>query len=78
MDRGMVDHKLICSSAPLSEDDRQRVLRFFAFYARAKGLLNLLRGQSGRNACDGWIDVEQALAQAAPRAASWRGPQVHF
>ncbi len=78
MDRGMVDHKLICSVSPLTAGDRQRVLRFFGFYARAKGLLNLLRGQSGRNACDGWIDAGQALAQAVPRAASWRGPQVHF
>jgi inorganic pyrophosphatase len=77
-DRGMVDHKLICSAAPLDEAARRAVLRFFRFYARSKGLLNLLRGRPGRNACEGWIEAHEALACARPRNASWRGPPVPF
>lgn len=77
-DRGMVDHKLICSADPLDEAARQGVLRFFRFYARSKGLLNLLRGRPGRNACEGWIEAGEALASAKPRESSWRGPKVGF
>ena len=77
-DRGMVDHKLICSAEPLDEAARGRVLRFFGLYAGCKGLLNLLRGRSGRNACEGWIDACDALACARPRETSWRGPPVKF
>lgn len=77
-DRGMVDHKLICSVEPLDDATRRSVLRFFRFYARSKGLLNLLRGQPGRNACEGWIEACEALACAKPRDASWRGSTVRF
>jgi inorganic pyrophosphatase len=77
-DRGMVDHKLICNAEPLDEATRRSVLRFFGFYARCKGLLNLLRGRSGRNACEGWIDASDALACARPRDLSWHGPTVKF
>src|SRR6185295_18906867 len=42
-DAGQDDPKLICSQGPLSRVDRARVTLFFAFYARAKGLLNRLR-----------------------------------
>jgi inorganic pyrophosphatase len=77
-DRGMVDHKLICSTEPLDEAARRGVLRFFRFYARSKGLLNFLRGRPGRNACEGWIEAREALACARPREASWRGPTVTF
>ena len=77
-DRGMVDHKLICSTEPLDEAARRGVLRFFRFYASSKGLLNLLRGRPGRNACEGWIEAREALACARPRDASWRGPTVTF
>ena len=77
-DRGMVDHKLICSSEPLDEAARRGVLKFFGFYARAKGLLNLLRGRPGRNACEGWIEAREALACAKPRKASWHGSTVTF
>ncbi len=77
-DRGMTDHKLICSVSPLDEQQKRAVLRFFRVYAAAKGLLNLLRGASGRNACDGWIDAGVALADAKPRAFDWRGPRVPF
>ena len=78
MDRGMVDHKLICSVEPLTASERRDVLRFFRFYAQAKGLLNVVRGQWGANRCEGWIGAREALASAQPRAASWRGPSVGF
>lgn len=77
-DRGMVDHKLICSAQPLDEATRRGVLRFFRLYARSKGFLNLLRGQPGRNACEGWIEACDALACAKPRDVSWRGSTVAF
>jgi inorganic pyrophosphatase len=77
-DRGMVDHKLICSAEPLDEAARRGVLRFFRFYARSKGLLNVLRGRPGRNACEGWIEAWEALACAKPRPATWRGSTVKF
>jgi len=78
MDRGMVDHKLICGAEPLDEAGRLGVLRFFRFYAWSKGLLNIVRGRPGRNACDGWISAGEALAAATPRHAVWRGPKVRF
>jgi len=77
-DRGMVDHKLICCAKPLDEAARRDVLRFFRFYAKSKGLLNVLRGRPGRNACEGWIEASEALACAKPRDASWHGPSVTF
>jgi len=77
-DRGMTDDKLICSSRPLSAVERRWVLRFFHFYAKCKGLLNLWRGRAGRNACDGWCGADQALGRARRRDDSWRGPSVEF
>jgi inorganic pyrophosphatase len=77
-DRGMMDHKLICSAAPLSPAERRKVLRFFRFYARCKGLLNLWRRRPGRNACDGWVNAREALACAQPRDASWTGPPIPY
>jgi inorganic pyrophosphatase len=77
-DRGMTDDKLICSDAPLRQIDRERILRFFKFYARCKGLLNVWRRRPGRNICEGWIAAETALARARPRDAAWRGPLVPF
>ena len=77
-DRGLIDDKLICAAGPLTEAQRAGVLRFFRFYAKCKGLLNLLRRQPGRNDCDGWIEARQAIARASPRAADWHGPQVRF
>ena len=76
--RGMTDDKLICSHAPLRQIDREKVLRFFQFYARCKGLLNLWRRRPGRNISEGWIAAEKALARARPRDAAWRGPAVPF
>ena len=51
---------------------------FFARYARCKAWLNLLRGRPGRNACDGWCEVHEALARALPRDDHWHGPPVPF
>lgn len=78
IDRGMVDDKLICSAHPLTPAERARVLRFFHFYAKCKGLLNFVRGRPGRNACEGWRTVEQAMARARPRMDSWQGPPVKY
>ena len=77
-DRGLMDDKMICSAAPLRAEERERVLRFFAFYARCKGGLNRLRRRPGRNACGGWCEAGVALARARPRDAGWRGPAVEF
>lgn len=77
-DRGMSDDKLICSDQPLSPSERRKVLRFFRFYARCKGLLNVWRRRPGRNACEGWCEAGQALARARPRGDAWRGPPVDF
>ena len=68
-DRGLSDDKLVCAERPPSEAERRAVLRFFAFYARCKALLNLWRGRPGRNACDGWIE---APAGARPRPSARR------
>ena len=78
VDRGMTDDKLICSAAAISLQERQQVLRFFAFYARCKWMLNVARRQPGRSACDGWSDAWQALGRAQPRDDAWRGPLVKF
>ncbi|MCZ7566796.1 MAG: inorganic diphosphatase [Burkholderiales bacterium] len=77
-DRGMSDDKLICGAQPLTDAQRRRVLLFFAFYARCKGLLNLWRRRPGRNACDGWCSAREAIARARPRSDAWRGPPVPF
>src|SRR5262245_8964442 len=61
-DRGLQDDKLICSAHPLTVLERANVLRFFHFYARCKGLLNLWRRRRGRNACEGWCGAGHALA----------------
>jgi inorganic pyrophosphatase len=78
VDRGMTDDKLVCSEVPISFRERERVLRFFAFYAKCKWLLNVVRRQPGRNACDGWLEASQALSRARPRDDTWRGPPVTF
>jgi len=77
-DRGMTDDKLVCSDRPLAPAERRNVLRFFRFYARCKGLLNVWRRRPGRNACDGWCDAGEAIARAYPRDDSWQGPRVEF
>lgn len=77
-DRGLSDDKLICGSHPPAQAERERVLRFFHFYARCKGWLNLLRGLPGRNACDGWRTAGFALARARVRGPEWTGPAVGY
>ncbi len=78
MDRGMTDDKLICSDHPLDAKDRHRVLRFFHFYAACKGLLNWLRRQPGRTACEGWCEAAHAISRARPRDEAWQGPRIGF
>ena len=77
-DRGMTDDKLICSEHPPSASARRRVLRFFHFYAKCKGLLNVWRRRPGRNACDGWCEAQEALGRARLRDDAWHGPPVEF
>ncbi len=77
-DRGMTDDKLVCGDRAPNESARRRVLRFFRFYAKCKGLLNVWRRRPGRNACEGWCDAREALARARPRDESWHGPPVEF
>ena len=77
-DRGMCDDKLVCSSRSPSDEECREVLRFFHFYARCKGLLNLWRRRPGRNGCDGWCDANEALARARPVSGSWAGSPVPF
>lgn len=77
-DRGMADDKLVCSSHPLTPAEKAFVLRFFRFYALCKGVLNFVRGQPGRNACEGWRTAAQAMARARPRQDSWQSPPVKY
>ena len=77
-DRGMVDDKLICGDRSLSLRERENVLRFFRFYAKCKGLLNLWRRRPGRNSCDGWCDANDALSRARPRHHLWKESPVEF
>lgn len=78
MDRGLIDDKLVCSHHRPSARECEAVLRFFGFYARAKALLNRLRGRRGRNACVGWLDAETALGRARLRDETWTGPPIGF
>lgn len=77
-DRGMTDDKLICSNHSPDLLQRRRVMQFFHFYARCKGLLNIWRSRPGRNACEGWCGAIQALARARPRDGMWQGPPLDF
>lgn len=79
VDRGICDHKIICSNRPIGPCQRYWILLFFKFYARCKGLLNFIRGCSGRNDCEGWFEAGAAIAQAHPREAGpWEGPKIPF
>lgn len=77
-DRGMSDDKLVCCDHPVNPAERRKVLRFFHFYAKCKGLLNAWRRRPGRNACEGWCEAAHALARARPRDDTWQGPPVEF
>ena len=79
IDGGSYDDKLICSRSPISPWKQRLILLFFMFYAKAKSLINLAKGRSGRNSCEGWHDAGSALARATPRAhADWKGPTPRF
>lgn len=69
-DHGLYDDKLICSQSPLSQRQQRLILIFFNIYARAKALLNWLRGYKGINRCEGWDKAENALFRATPRFLS--------
>lgn len=77
-DRGMSDDKLICSDARPSPAEIAKVLRFFHFYAKCKGLLNLWRRRPGRNACEGLCTATEALARARPVTDAWTRSPVPF
>ncbi len=77
-DRGMADDKLICSAHRPSAAELDAVLRFFHFYARCKGLLNVWRRRPGRNACDGLCTATDALARARPLTDGWTRSPVAF
>jgi inorganic pyrophosphatase len=77
-DRGLSDDKLICSVQRPSAAELRAVLRFFHFYARCKGLLNLWRRRPGRNACEGWLAPSAALARARPARGVQVEPSVRF
>ena len=75
IDRGLYDDKLICSHSPIPPWKQGLILLFFMIYAKAKSLLNLIRGRKGRNSCEGWQEAEGALAMAAPRNhVDWKRP----
>jgi inorganic pyrophosphatase len=79
IDRGSYDDKLICSRSPISPWKRPLILLFFMIYAKAKSLLNLMRGCNGRSSCEGWHKAEDALARATARAhVDWKGPTIHY
>jgi inorganic pyrophosphatase len=78
-DRGFYDDKLICSHSPISLWKQRLILLFFMVYAKAKHLLNLIRGRKGCNRCEGWCEAEEALARAIPREnVNWTGPPTSF
>jgi inorganic pyrophosphatase len=66
-DGGLIDDKLVCGDCCPDALQRQEVLKFFYFYAKCKGVLNIWRGRPGRNACEGWCEAIQALGRARPR-----------
>jgi inorganic pyrophosphatase len=67
IDHGFYDDKLICSYSPIPPWKKRLIHLFFMIYARAKILLNLIKGNKGRNSCEGWHDAETALARATRR-----------
>jgi inorganic pyrophosphatase len=70
IDHGFYDDKLICSYSPIPTWKKRLIHLFFMIYAKAKILLNLIKGHKGRNSCDGWQEAEAALARATPRDAA--------
>lgn len=66
IDGGQYEDKLICAQTPISKRQQHFILLFFKLYAKAKYLLNLIKGHKGRNSCEGWRDVASAFARAKP------------
>jgi len=64
-DAGQDDPKLICSNRPLGRLDRAKVTTFFVFYARAKALLNRVRGKAGPTRFDGLEMVDPSTNEGA-------------
>ena len=58
VDAGRGDHKLVLSEAPLTPAQRRALAAFFLLYARAKALLNLMRGRRGATRYEG---LDEAL-----------------
>ena len=73
-DRGMTDDKLICSDHFPDAVQRQKILQFFNFYAKCKGMLNIWRGRPGRNACEGWCEASRHWPAHGCETMRWRGP----
>jgi inorganic pyrophosphatase len=67
IDHGLYDDKLICSYSPIPPWKKRLIHLFFMIYAKAKILLNWLRGNKGINRCEGWHEAESALARATFR-----------
>ena len=77
-ERYMYDDKLICAAEPLSQRQRQGVLRFFHTYAFCKGLLNVFRGQAGKSRCEGWGEAGAAIDRAVPVGEVAIAPKIGF
>ena len=61
IDAGVADHKWLCGES-LSPREIKRINRFFRLYARAKRLLNALRGAHGPTRFEGIEVPETSLA----------------
>lgn len=55
IDDGVSDPKWICAAAPLRPADRSLVEHFFRRYARAKTMINRIRGRNGETRYLGWL-----------------------
>jgi inorganic pyrophosphatase len=64
-DAGQDDPKLICSDRPLGRLDRAKVTTFFVLYARAKALLNWVRGKAGPTRFDGLEEESPSMNERA-------------
>lgn len=66
IDQGLYEDKLICSHSPIPSWKLRLIHLYFRFYAKAKTVLNVLRGRWHLNSCEGWCEVDAALARAKP------------
>lgn len=58
VDAGTFDPKVICSWRTMTTSERRGLERFFRVYAVFKGVVNRLRGKTGRTSCTGWLRRE--------------------